>query len=69
MTVDPASAAGSFDYQGQAYYFCNPSCLERFKAEPAAFVAAAGTTKPLTPKSVAAARAYVLSDGLGSAQG
>jgi Cu+-exporting ATPase len=62
MTVDPADAAGSFDYRGQTYYFCNPSCLQRFKAEPAEFVADAGTTdttKPPTPKPVADARAYV----------
>jgi len=38
MTVDPAKAAGSFDYRGHKYYFCNPSCFERFKADPAAFV-------------------------------
>ena len=62
MTVDPADAAGSFDYRGQTYYFCNPSCLQRFKAEPAAFVADTGTTdmaKPPTPKPVADALGYV----------
>jgi Cu+-exporting ATPase len=34
MTVDPATAAGSHDHQGQRYYFCGMSCLERFKADP-----------------------------------
>jgi P-type Cu+ transporter len=34
MTVDPASAAGSHEHKGQRYYFCGPSCLERFKADP-----------------------------------
>jgi P-type Cu+ transporter len=34
MTVDPATAAGSYDHQGQRYYFCGLSCLERFKADP-----------------------------------
>lgn len=24
MTVDPATAAGKFDYEGQTYYFCSP---------------------------------------------
>ncbi len=38
MTVDPATAAGSYDYQGTSYYFCNPSCLTRFKAAPASFL-------------------------------
>ncbi len=34
MTVDPARAAGKYEYQGQTYYFCNPKCEERFKADP-----------------------------------
>src|SRR5262245_3271334 len=34
MTVDPANAAGSYDYKGQTYYFCAASCLERFKSDP-----------------------------------
>jgi len=34
MTIDPADAAGHVDYNGERYYFCADSCLERFKAEP-----------------------------------
>ena len=34
MTVDPARAAGHHDHQGQRYYFCGLSCLERFKTDP-----------------------------------
>jgi len=34
MTVDPAKAAGSYDYKGTTYYFCAVSCLERFRADP-----------------------------------
>ncbi|MDH4153715.1 MAG: heavy metal translocating P-type ATPase [Nitrospira sp.] len=34
MTVDPATAAGQFDYKGTMYYFCAVSCLERFQADP-----------------------------------
>jgi len=34
MTVDPATATGSYDHRGQRYYFCGLSCLERFKADP-----------------------------------
>src|SRR6185369_9495374 len=30
MTVDPAKAAGKYEYQGQTYYFCNPMCEDRF---------------------------------------
>ena len=38
MTVEPADSVGSMTYQGKTYYFCNPSCLERFKANPDEFV-------------------------------
>lgn len=34
MTVDPAQAAGSYDYKNTTYYFCATSCLERFRADP-----------------------------------
>jgi Cu+-exporting ATPase len=34
MTVDPARAAGQYDYKGTTYYFCAVSCLERFRADP-----------------------------------
>jgi Cu+-exporting ATPase len=34
MTVQPATAAGSHRHQGKTYYFCSPSCLKRFQAEP-----------------------------------
>src|SRR5919205_571278 len=38
MTIDPADAAGQTDYQGQTYYFCHESCLERFREDPAQFL-------------------------------
>jgi P-type Cu+ transporter len=38
MTVDPAKAAGSFEYNGQTYYFCGQSCLEKFRADPQRFL-------------------------------
>ena len=38
MMVDPAKAAGQHEYKGALYYFCNPSCLARFKAEPDKFL-------------------------------
>jgi Cu+-exporting ATPase len=34
MAVDPATAAGKFDYGGETYYFCHPNCLRKFKADP-----------------------------------
>jgi Cu+-exporting ATPase len=49
MTVDPARAAGQFDYRGTTYYFCNPSCLQRFKANPESFLEPAATPVPAAP--------------------
>ncbi len=28
-----------YEYKGETYYFCNPSCLERFRGEPEKFLA------------------------------
>jgi Cu+-exporting ATPase len=38
MTIDPADAVGHVDYQGQTYFFCAESCLERFKADPVRYM-------------------------------
>jgi P-type Cu+ transporter len=34
MTVQPATAAGSYEYQGKTYHFCATSCLTKFRADP-----------------------------------
>src|SRR5262245_12090122 len=34
MTVQPATAAGSYEYQGTTYWFCATSCLAKFRADP-----------------------------------
>jgi len=39
MTVDPARAAGRFEYNDRTYFFCNPRCLEKFQAEPEKYLA------------------------------
>ncbi len=38
MKVNPATAAGQHEYQGQTYYFCNPRCLDKFRANPEAIL-------------------------------
>ena len=39
MMVDPATArGGSAEHAGKTYYFCNPRCAERFRAEPAKYL-------------------------------
>src|SRR5882724_4937891 len=35
MTVRPGSAAGSFEYKGETYYFCSTHCQEKFREDPA----------------------------------
>ena len=43
MTVDPERAAGKYEYRGTTYYFCNPRCEEKFKANPESYL---GGAKP-----------------------
>jgi Cu+-exporting ATPase len=39
MTVDPAKAAGKFDYKDTTYYFCSAGCLKKFSANPETYLA------------------------------
>ncbi|MFT3744655.1 MAG: heavy metal translocating P-type ATPase [Pyrinomonadaceae bacterium] len=56
MTVDPNSAAGEFDRDGQTYYFCSDGCLSKFKAQVSAPTVAVsgmvqlGRRKPVEPE-------------------
>ena len=34
MQVDEKSAAATYDYQGETYYFCAPGCKAAFVKEP-----------------------------------
>ena len=34
MTISPEDAAGTHKHRGTLYHFCNPGCLEKFKADP-----------------------------------
>jgi Cu+-exporting ATPase len=50
MTVDPAKAAGHFDYKGKTYHFCSQHCLHSFKADSGKYlkqVPVQETGKPL----------------------
>src|SRR5260221_13859663 len=38
MTVKPESAAGSYEYNGTAYYFCAVGCLNKFKSDPESYL-------------------------------
>ncbi|HEX6323593.1 MAG TPA: heavy metal translocating P-type ATPase [Vicinamibacterales bacterium] len=46
MTIDPATAAGSSDYRGETYYFCNPGCKAKFDADPERYLAPAPAPAP-----------------------
>lgn len=39
MDVDPKTAAGKSEYQGQMYYFCSKGCKASFDKNPEKFVA------------------------------
>src|SRR5690242_8954157 len=34
MTVTPESAAATYEYRGEKYYFCAVGCKDRFAADP-----------------------------------
>ncbi len=36
MTIDPAQAATSTEYEGRTYYFCSQHCATTFAADPGA---------------------------------
>ena len=55
MTVDRDHPAGTWDYKGERYYFCNPSCQTRFKADPESFL----TPGPKTLEPAPAGTPYV----------
>jgi Cu+-exporting ATPase len=38
MVVREGSEAGKWDYKGTTYFFCNPNCLKRFRADPERFL-------------------------------
>jgi Cu+-exporting ATPase len=46
MFVNPGKAAGSVEYKGQKYYFCNPSCVEKFRADPVRYLSSEPSTVP-----------------------
>ena len=39
MRINRANAAASFEHEGQAYYFCVDECRNKFKQDPARYVA------------------------------
>jgi len=56
MTVDPATAAGSVEHDGQTYYFCSTHCLHKFKADPLAFLNPQQPPAMMQPMSIGQAK-------------
>src|SRR5579885_3248525 len=50
MDVTASSAVGTVEYDGHTYYFCGPSCREKFENNPKTYV----TQPPSQPKPIAA---------------
>jgi Cu+-exporting ATPase len=46
MAVDPANARVSWVHEGKTYYFCCPSCLARFQADPGRYLGGHGPAAP-----------------------
>ena len=40
MDIDPATSAGSEEFEGTRYFFCSTSCLETFRADPGRYASA-----------------------------
>ncbi len=45
MTVEPDTAAGKADYDGEKYYFCSVHCLKLFQTDPAKYLATAAARR------------------------
>jgi Cu+-exporting ATPase len=44
MSVTPQRAAGSFEHDGQTYFFCAVGCLNKFRSEPGRYLPEAAET-------------------------
>jgi Cu+-exporting ATPase len=62
MTVDPATAAGSFEYGGQTYYFCSTHCVAKFKSDPQKFLNPSQTPIAIQPISISRTKPAAPSD-------
>jgi len=54
MGVTPEDAAGTFQYKGEQFYFCNEACREQFQANPEHFLAPPSDRIDTTPVDRAA---------------
>jgi Cu+-exporting ATPase len=62
MAVDPHTAAAQFEHQGIIYYFCNPGCFEKFRADPAKYLARHPAPSVVAPTVGISARSIPLAE-------
>src|SRR4051812_10628072 len=54
MTVQPAQAAGSHQFEGRTYYFCSLHCLTKFKDDPRHYLHKGPDSSAMAPPTPAA---------------
>ncbi len=59
MDVDPAGAKYKLEHLGKTYYFCSPSCRERFRSNPTLYLSPLDSKPPSVTKAAEASRAAV----------
>ena len=52
MTVNPETAAASYEHEGQSYYFCSTHCLNKFRDNPARFLNKTKAAIPSQPVGI-----------------
>ncbi len=57
MTVDPAKAAATEEYQAKQYFFCSQGCAAKFRADPARYLAP--KTEPAAPTKAQRQAEYI----------
>lgn len=60
MEITEKEAVDKFKYKGTTYYFCNLSCLAKFKADPEKFLKARELFIPLMPKKIGKTETIIL---------
>jgi len=56
MEISREDAVGSFVYEGKEYFFCHPSCLEKFRANPVQYLNPSQTEAAPADSSTSSAR-------------
>src|SRR4051812_47330726 len=58
MSVNPATAKNKLEHAGPWFCFCNPRCLEKFRADPDAYLKPRPASPPVEPASATTVAEY-----------